>query len=258
MKTDSGVQLEHPARAAPPQTPNLTRAKTHKAFISYSHAADDRLAPTLQTTLHRFANPFYRLRALRIFRDKTSLHLTPELWPLIQSALADSEFFVLLASPDAARSPWVQAEVDEWLRLSDGSLAKLLLVLTEGELTRDSATKDFDWGRTTALPPNLRAKFELEPLHLDLRWAKQNCELSLRNPRFLDDIGTLAAVLHGKPKDELIGQTPRPERGIGESRHVENCRFDNPGSPITTAARRYLDIRLLPSRRLEEAGWELA
>jgi len=28
----------------------------------------------------------------------------------------------LLASPDAASSPWVQAEVDEWLKLKSGSL----------------------------------------------------------------------------------------------------------------------------------------
>jgi hypothetical protein len=76
----------------------------YKAFISYSHSADDKLAPALQSALHRFAKPFYRLRAIRVFRDKTSLHLTPELWPLIQKALADSEYFLLLCSPDAAKS----------------------------------------------------------------------------------------------------------------------------------------------------------
>src|SRR5262245_5926485 len=39
----------------------------YKAFMSYSHAADGRLAPTLQSALHRFAKPWYRLRALSIF-----------------------------------------------------------------------------------------------------------------------------------------------------------------------------------------------
>jgi len=57
---------------------------SYKAFISYSHAADYQLAPTLQSALQRFAKPFYRLRAINVFRDKTSLHLTPKLWPLIQ------------------------------------------------------------------------------------------------------------------------------------------------------------------------------
>ena len=31
----------------------------YKAFISYSHAADNRLAPMLQSALQRFAKPFY-------------------------------------------------------------------------------------------------------------------------------------------------------------------------------------------------------
>jgi hypothetical protein len=45
----------------------------YHAFMSYSHAADGKLAPALQSALHRFAKPWYRLRAMRIFRDKTSL-----------------------------------------------------------------------------------------------------------------------------------------------------------------------------------------
>jgi hypothetical protein len=108
----------------------------YNAFISYSHSADDKLAPALQAALHRFARPFYRLRALRVFRDKTSLHLAPALWPLIQQALMASEYFLLLCSPDAAQSQWVQNEVAEWLRLNGGA-DKLLLVLTEGEMVWD-------------------------------------------------------------------------------------------------------------------------
>ena len=34
----------------------------YTAFISYSHAADGKLAPALQLALHRFARPWYRLR----------------------------------------------------------------------------------------------------------------------------------------------------------------------------------------------------
>jgi hypothetical protein len=78
--------------------------RKYRGFISYSHAADDRLAPALQSGLHRFAKPWYRLRAMRIFRDKTGLAVTPELWGSIQKALADAEYFILLASPQAAQS----------------------------------------------------------------------------------------------------------------------------------------------------------
>lgn len=183
----------------------------YKAFISYSHSADDKLAPALQSALHRFAKPFYRLRSIRVFRDKTSLHLTPELWPLIQRALADSEYFLLLCSPDAARSHWVQNEVAEWLKLN-GNADKLLLILTDGEMVWDDRANDFDWDRTDALPSNLRNVFHREPLYSDLRWARKATDLSLRNPQFLDEIGSLGATLHGKSKDEMIGNDVRQHR----------------------------------------------
>ena len=61
----------------------------YKAFISYSHAADDRLAPALQSALHSFAKPWYRLRAIRVFRDKTSLSVNPALWPSIERRYAN-------------------------------------------------------------------------------------------------------------------------------------------------------------------------
>lgn len=80
-------------------------------FISYSHAADERLAPAVQRGLHRLAKPWHRRRALWVFRDQTGLALTPGLWSSIQQALDGSEWFVLLASPEAARSQWVNREV---------------------------------------------------------------------------------------------------------------------------------------------------
>src|SRR5256885_12127468 len=46
---------------------------SYDAFISYSHAADGRLAPAVQTGLQRLARPWYKVRALRIFRDDTGL-----------------------------------------------------------------------------------------------------------------------------------------------------------------------------------------
>jgi WD40 repeat protein len=185
---------------------------TYKAFISYSHAVDDKLAPALQSALHRFAKPFYRKRSIRIFRDRSSLQLTPQLWPAIQEALAESEYFLLMASPEAANSRWVQAEVDEWLKLHSGSADKILLVLTEGEAVWQDSENDFDWDRTSALPPNLRGVFKSEPLYSDLRWARKITDLSLRNPHFLEEVGSLGATLHGKSKDEMIGEDVRNHR----------------------------------------------
>src|SRR5215510_4263044 len=129
----------------------------YKAFISYSHAADGKLAPALQSALHKFAKPWYKLRAMRVFRDKTSLAMTPELWPSIERALKESEYFLLLASPQAAQSQWVQQEVDWWLQ--HRSADTLFIVLTEGEVSWNRSAGDFDWTRTTALPLNLQARF---------------------------------------------------------------------------------------------------
>jgi hypothetical protein len=65
----------------------------YNAFISYSHAADGRLAPTIQSAIHRLAKPWSKLRRLHVFRDKTSLTATPGLWSSIESALNESEWF---------------------------------------------------------------------------------------------------------------------------------------------------------------------
>jgi len=46
-------------------------AGQYDVFISYSHAADGRLAPALQSGLQRLAKPWYKPRALRVFRDDT-------------------------------------------------------------------------------------------------------------------------------------------------------------------------------------------
>ena len=121
--------------------------RKYRGFISYSHAADDRLAPALQSGLHRFAKPWYRLRAMRVFRDKTGLAVTPELWGAIQKALEDTDYFILLASPRAAQSTWVEQEVDWWIR--NRSATHLLIVWTDGELAWDPVLGDFDWINTT-------------------------------------------------------------------------------------------------------------
>jgi WD40 repeat protein len=154
--------------------------------------------------LHRFAKPWYRLRAMRVFRDKTGLAVTPELWGSIQKALEDADYFILLASPQAAQSKWVEQEVDWWLR--NRSATHLLIVWTDGELTWDPAARDFDWSNTTALPRRLEKVFQEEPNYLDLRFAKTSTHLSLGQPKFLEAIAGLSATLQGRSLDELIGE----------------------------------------------------
>ena len=182
----------------------------YKAFISYSHAADGKLAPAIQSALHRIAKPFYRIRALRVFRDKTSLSADPALWRSIEEALAESEYFLLMASPMAAQSPWVKQEVEWWLK--NRSIEKMLILLTEGDIFWNENARDFDWSRTNSLPENLREQFREVPNYIDLRWAKSEASLSLRHPQFHDASVTVAAKLHGKRKDDLAGEDVRQHR----------------------------------------------
>lgn len=182
----------------------------YNAFISYSHAADGKLAPALQHALHRIAKPWYKIRALHIFRDQTNLSVAPELWQSILGALSDSQYFILLASPEAAGSKWVQQEVDYWL--TNKSKATLLIALTEGSITWDSETNDFDWNLTTALPQKLKNVFTAEPFFIDLRQQKKESQLSLSDPLFLDAAATIAATLHGVSKDQLVGEDLKQHR----------------------------------------------
>ena len=178
--------------------------------MSYSHAADGRLAPALHAALHRFAKPWYRLRAAHVFRDETTLHPTPRLWESIRTAIDRSTFFILLASPDAAASPWVEREMAYWLETH--AVERTLIVLTDGEVAWDPDSGAFDPARTTALPEPLMRAFDEEPLWLDLRWARSETDLSLGHPRFRDAVAELAAALHGRSKDALVGEDVRQHR----------------------------------------------
>ena len=183
---------------------------TYHAFISYSHAVDSKLAPAVQRGLQRFAKPWHRPYALRIFRDETGLTANPHLWASIAAALDASRYFVLLASPEAARSPWVAREVEHWCDRKPPE--SILIAVTDGDVHWDAARKDFDWQQTTALPPALRGRFGEEPRWVDLRFARTTTDLSLANPAFRDAIADLGAPLHGVAKDTLVGEEVRQHR----------------------------------------------
>ena len=187
-----------------------SKAIAYDAFISYSHAVDGRLAPALQSALQRFSKPWYRLRALRIFRDNASLSANPALGSSIESALGASRWFILLASPGSAQSPWVAREVETWLGAHGTD--RLLIAVTDGELVWDDATGAFRPRPETAVPESLLAAFAEEPRFIDLRWARTGEHLSPSDPRFRDAVADLAAPIHDRPKDDLVGEDVRQHR----------------------------------------------
>lgn len=179
--------------------------RVYDGFISYSHAADGLLAPRLQAGLQRFAKPWWKRRAVRIFRDESSLSANPHLWSSITDALDSSGWFVLLLSPDAARSEWVNQEIAYWKTNRDPS--RILPVVTDGE---------FGWagGDVTgdAVPEQLRGVFSEEPRWVDLRFAKDEEQLDLKNARFAAAVADIASALRGVPKDELESEEVRQHR----------------------------------------------
>ncbi len=115
----------------------------YDAFVSYSRAFDARVGPAIQRGLMNFARPWNRARALRVFRDETSLSANPSVWSSIEVAILDSRYFVLLASPATAASVWVRRELACWR--ANRSTDQLLIVLTDGVLHWDEERGDFDW-----------------------------------------------------------------------------------------------------------------
>jgi WD40 repeat protein len=205
---DLGRHVAAP-RAGRRQHPAMTsRLDSYNAFVSYSREVDEKVAYALQQGLQRFTKPWYRARALRVFRDDSSLSANPGLWSSIQAALDGSDFLVLVASVDAASSEWVSREVIHWLEHHDA--AQLLIALTDGEIVWDVAAGDFDPDATTALPPALLGRFREEPRYVDLRWARRRGELS--PPQVTAAVADLASPMHGRPKDELIGEDVRQHR----------------------------------------------
>jgi WD40 repeat protein len=179
----------------------------YDAFISYSHALDGKLVPALQTMVERFAKPWYRPRALRIFRDTASLSANPDLWSSIETALAGSSWLVLMASPEAARSVWVDREIAWWLKHKAAD--RVLIALTGGRLAvvgPDGIPSD------AALPPTLAAASTTEPRWVDLRWLRDAAHVDESNPRLRECVADLASTIRGTPKDLLVGEHIRQHR----------------------------------------------
>lgn len=181
-----------------------TSSAQYDAFISYSHQQERPLAEALQSELQRFARPWYLPRALRVFRDTTNLAATPELWPSIVDALSRSEWFILMASPASAQSRWVPEEIKWWTE--NRTQDRMLIALADGEIAWDHPGGDFDWSRTTALPPTVSRVFRHEPFWIDLRSRPRGLSDPEARPQLGDLVAEFAAPIRGVDKDTLVGE----------------------------------------------------
>ncbi|BDT91781.1 hypothetical protein IFM12275_17570 [Nocardia sputorum] len=188
--------------------PSFGTADIIDVFISYSHASDDALAPALQRGLSRLAKGWARPSALRVFRDRTDLSAAHNLTAEIEDALRRSRYFVLLASPQSAASRWVRKEIRYWTE--NKAPDTFLIALTDGVIAW--AGDDFDWPKTTALPRSLRGYFDAEPIWVDLTFARDENQRSLRHSGFRSAVASLAAGPRGVPKARLDSDDVRIHR----------------------------------------------
>lgn len=173
------------------------------AFISYGRQ-DARLeAESLQKRIQTFAKPWNQLRSSRIFRDDASMSANPGLWPTIERALTQARYFILLLSPAAAASVWVNKEVEWWL--DHKSPQTMLLVHVDGLVAWDTTRKDFSL-TSNCVPPALRGRLTNEPRWVSLTWFHEPGSSGTSDARFQEIVADLAAPIRGIERDELVGE----------------------------------------------------
>src|SRR5207249_4537856 len=135
-----------------------------------------------------------------VFRDDASLSATPQLWPSIEQALSKSRYLILLASPEAAASPWVAKELLYWL--DHKHVDTLLIAVTDGELVWNDDALDFSWTELTPLPAVLTGRLATEPRWVDLRQHRSSA--ATKDSSFIERAAEFAATIRGIPKDDLL------------------------------------------------------
>jgi tetratricopeptide (TPR) repeat protein len=181
---------------------------TYVAFISYSHA-DTAIAKRLHRWLESYRIPRRLIgretplgpvpsRLRPIFRDREELPTSADLGEQIGAALRASQCMIVICSPRAAQSRWVNEEVLQFKRL--GRAGRIVCLIVDGE---PNASDKPGLSDAECFPPALR--FHLapdgtlstnpaEPIAADIRVGKDG-----RRDAFLK----LAAGIAGVGFDEL-------------------------------------------------------
>ncbi len=183
----------------------MTQRAKYRAFISYSHR-DKRWGEWLHRKLEGYRVPAAIVgretdfgpiprRLTPIFRDHDELATSHDLGSEIQAALESSMFLLVLCSPAAAQSRWVNQEIKDFKRLHGDTRVRAVIV--DGEpFSGDPATECF--------PQSLRFEVDeagnvtdkpAEPIAADLRKAGDGKKHALSK---------LVAGLTGARLDDLI------------------------------------------------------
>lgn len=149
------------------------------AFISYSHR-DQAWAEWLHRALENYRVPRRLVgrdsptgaiprRLFPVFRDSDELPSSPNLSAVINEALQASRYLIVIASPHAAVSRWVDEEVQRFRVL--GRADRVLCLIVDGEPHADVAPEK---GLLECFPPSLREAVHAEPVGADVRPRKDS------------------------------------------------------------------------------------
>lgn len=166
--------------------------RRYQAFISYSHR-DKGMAAWLHRALETYEIPanlagtrtkigLVPKRLTPIFKDREELPAAGSLGAAVDAALAASDALIVLCSPDAAASTWVNREIERFRELHGGG--RIFAALARG-------------GPNDAFPPALFAGQSDEPIAADLGPQGDGRKLAKLK---------LVAGLTGLDLDQLIGR----------------------------------------------------
>ncbi|MEZ5922431.1 MAG: toll/interleukin-1 receptor domain-containing protein [Parvularculaceae bacterium] len=196
----------------------LITQKKYRAFISYSHA-DEAWGGWLQRSLERFRAPSSLGRGLNesgsdarlapVFRDREDLAAAGDLTAAIRQALADSAFQIVLCSPRAAQSRWVNEEIKLFHKLN-GPGRTFAIIIDGKPGASDIPGREAEECLPSALRFRLDADGNLtgepaEPLAADARESgdgKRNALLKI------------AAAMLGVSPDEIVGRDAQRRRRL--------------------------------------------
>ncbi|MGA9575594.1 MAG: toll/interleukin-1 receptor domain-containing protein [Lysobacterales bacterium] len=145
----------------------------YKAYISYSHR-NERWATWLHRALESYRVPRKLVGTLTgrgkvparirpVFRDRDDLSSSSDLASTVKQALADSENLIILCSPEAAASVWVNEEIRQFAAL--GRHQQIFCVIVDGQPSGPGI-------KATCFPAALAEIGLDEPLAADVRkWA---------------------------------------------------------------------------------------
>jgi hypothetical protein len=165
------------------RVPDPADPKRYVAFISYSHA-DHAAARWLHRALESYRIPRWLLqrtqdttplreRLAPVFLDREELSSSSNLGDAVRSALERSEFLIVVCSPRAAASRWVNEEVREFKALGRGD--RILCLIVDGEPLAEergqpAAAECFPLAlRYEVVGGEVTARPASEPLAADLR-----------------------------------------------------------------------------------------